>query len=150
MLCVSIPESYIYAGLGNRVHIAYISYQEACYPHHTAHTMVSTLKQVKTCQKKLKIILQLFIYNTNRNMHRRSLKTEENAKVVTSVWGEEFIQFLVALAVLPRTILNIRMTCTRMILKKKMTSSYFAVSSVLILLIWEHVSVSNLDNIATN
>ena len=28
--------------------------------------------------------------------------TEEKAKVVASVWGEEFIPFLVALAVLPR------------------------------------------------
>ena len=32
--------------------------------------------------------------------HRRRIRTEEKAKVVTSVWGAEFIQFLVALAVL--------------------------------------------------
>ena len=33
--------------------------------------------------------------------HRKRIKTEEKAKVVASVWGEEFIQFLAALAVLP-------------------------------------------------
>ena len=50
----------------------------------------------------------------NRKRHRIRIKTEEKAKVVASVWGEEFIQFLAALAVLPRTILNNRMNCTRM------------------------------------
>ena len=39
--------------------------------------------------------------------HTRRMETEEKAKVVT-VWGEEFIKFLAALAVLPRTILNDR------------------------------------------
>ena len=35
--------------------------------------------------------------------HRRRIKTEEKAKVVASVGGgEEFIKFLVALAILPR------------------------------------------------
>ena len=33
---------------------------------------------------------------------------EEKAKVNASVWGEEFIQFLAALAILPRTILKNR------------------------------------------
>ena len=51
--------------------------------------------------------------------HRRRIKTEEKANVVASVWGggrgEEFIQFLAALAVLPRKILNIRMNFTRLI-----------------------------------
>ena len=37
--------------------------------------------------------------------HRRRIKTEEKAKVVAPVWGEEFIQFLAVLAILPRTIL---------------------------------------------
>ena len=32
------------------------------------------------------------------------IKTEEKAKVVASVWGTEFIQFLAAPAILPRTI----------------------------------------------
>ena len=41
--------------------------------------------------------------------HRRRIKTEEKAKVVSFVWGDEFIQFLTALAVLPRTILKNRM-----------------------------------------
>ena len=32
--------------------------------------------------------------------HSRRIKTEENAKVVPSVWGDDFIQFLFVLAVL--------------------------------------------------
>ena len=36
--------------------------------------------------------------------HTRMIKTEEKAKVVASVWWEEFIQFLAALAILPWTI----------------------------------------------
>ena len=36
-------------------------------------------------------------------MHRRRIKTEEKAKVIASVWLEEFIQFLAVLAVLPTT-----------------------------------------------
>ena len=35
---------------------------------------------------------------------KRRIKTEEKAKVVAAVWGEEFIQLLAALAILPRTI----------------------------------------------
>ena len=54
-------------------------------------------------------------------LNRRGIKTEEKAKVVASVWGWEFTQFLASLAVLPRTILNNRMNCTRMIWKKRMT-----------------------------
>ena len=38
--------------------------------------------------------------------HRRRIKTEEKAKVVASVCGKEFIQFLAALAVLHWKILN--------------------------------------------
>ena len=49
-------------------------------------------------------------------VHRRRIKIEEKAKVVASVWGkEDFFQFLAALAVFARTILNNRMNCTRMI-----------------------------------
>ena len=39
--------------------------------------------------------------------HRRKKKIEAKAKVVASVWGTEFIKFLAALAVLPRTIMEI-------------------------------------------
>ena len=39
----------------------------------------------------------------------RRIKTEETAKVVVSVWGEEFIQFLTTLTILPKTILKNRM-----------------------------------------
>ena len=38
---------------------------------------------------------------------RRRIQTEAKAKVVACVWGEEFIQFLDTLAVLPRTFLII-------------------------------------------
>ena len=37
-------------------------------------------------------------------LHRRRIYTESKAKVVVSVWGVEFIKFLAALAVLPRSI----------------------------------------------
>ena len=57
-------------------------------------------------------------YKSIRQLHRRRLKIEEKAKVVASVLGEEFIKFLVALAVLLRTNLNNRMNCTMMICKK--------------------------------
>ena len=43
------------------------------------------------------------------------LPSEKKAKVVASDWGEEFIQLLAALAVLPRTILNNRTNCTSLI-----------------------------------
>ena len=38
--------------------------------------------------------------------HRRRIKSEAKAKVVASAWGEEFIQFLASLAILPRIILK--------------------------------------------
>ena len=36
--------------------------------------------------------------------HRRRMEREAKAKVVASVWGADFIQFLAALSVLPRPI----------------------------------------------
>ena len=39
-------------------------------------------------------------------LHRRRIKTEEKAKVVTAVWGTEFIQFLAAPAILLQDDLN--------------------------------------------
>ena len=42
------------------------------------------------------------ILNLYTLYNRRIIKTEEKAKVVTSVGGEEFIHFFTALAVLPR------------------------------------------------
>ena len=57
-------------------------------------------------------------------MHRRRIKTEEKAKVVASVWGEEFIQFLAALAVLPRTILKNRMNSSFSFKSSWCNSSY--------------------------
>ena len=51
----------------------------------------------------------------NQREHRRFIKTEEKAKVVASVWGEECIQFLTALAILPRTIM-----------KNRLNSSFFS------------------------
>ena len=37
----------------------------------------------------------------DRLFHRRKIYTEAKAKVVASVWGAPFIQFLAALAILP-------------------------------------------------
>ena len=62
-------------------------------------------------------------------MRHSSTKKKDKAKVVASVWGEEFIQFLAALAILPRAIMNNRMSCTRMIVKRRMNSSYSSKSS---------------------
>ena len=50
----------------------------------------------------------MFLTNVSLS-HRRRINTEEKAKVVASVRGAEFIQFLAALAVLPRMILKNRM-----------------------------------------
>ena len=41
--------------------------------------------------------------------YRRRINTEEKAKVVAAAWGEEFIQLLAVLAIVPRTILKSRM-----------------------------------------
>ena len=48
-------------------------------------------------------------------IHRRRIKTEENANVVASVWGTGFIQFLNAIAVSHQDELKNRIKCTRMI-----------------------------------
>ena len=40
----------------------------------------------------------------NTATHRRRIELEDKAKVVASVWGTEFVQFLAALAVLPWSI----------------------------------------------
>ena len=40
-----------------------------------------------------------FFHHSN---HRRRMELEDKAKVVVSVWGTEFVQFLAALVVLPR------------------------------------------------
>ena len=47
------------------------------------------------------------------------MELEDQAKVVASVWGPEFVQFLAALAVLPWYIR-----------KKRSNSSYFSKSTV--------------------
>ena len=39
------------------------------------------------------------LYEHEQYTHRRSMKEEAKAKVVASVWGTEFIQFLAALAI---------------------------------------------------
>ena len=73
-----------------------------------------------TSVPKLLIILEDFpadriAQDSNPILSLKRKKTEEKAKVVAPVWEEEFIQFLAAIAVLPRTILNNRMNCTIMI-----------------------------------
>ena len=57
------------------------------------------------------------------NYFTKVIKSSLTATVVASVWGEEFIQFLPSLAVLPMAILNNRMNYTRMIRKKRMNST---------------------------
>ena len=44
--------------------------------------------------------------------HRRRMEREAKAKVVASVWGTDFVQFLATLAVLPRSIVKNRMNLT--------------------------------------
>ena len=44
---------------------------------------------------------------------RRRIYTEAKAKVVASVWGKEFVQFLAALAILPQTIWETRILVNR-------------------------------------
>ena len=44
--------------------------------------------------------------------HKRSIELEDKAKVVASVLGAKFVQFLAALAVLPLSILKKRMNLT--------------------------------------
>ena len=56
--------------------------------------------------------------------HTRRRKTEENAKVVTSVWGD-FIQFLAALAILFGTILKNRMSSSFSLKSSWCISFYF-------------------------
>ena len=54
---------------------------------------------------------------------RKRIKTEEKAKVVSTVWGKEFIQFLAALAILHYTV-----QC-RTIFKNRMNWFFFFKSS---------------------
>ena len=61
-------------------------------------------------------------------LKRRRIKTEEKAKVVAPVRGEAFIQFLAALAILPR-----------MILKNKMKSSFFQIIMLQFILLFKIV-----------
>ena len=74
---------------------------------------------------------------------RRRIKTEEKVKVVASVWGKEFIQFLAALAFLPWTILKNRINSPFSINHHKTQTNHhqtqataFAFSSVFILLLF--------------
>ena len=61
----------------------------------------------------------LFIFSCSKNQytfsHRRRIELEDKAKVVASVWGAKFVQFLDSLAVLPRLIWKNRMNLTFML-----------------------------------
>ena len=52
------------------------------------------------------------IFKQKARGHRRRMETEAMVKVVASVWGTEFIQFLAALAILTRSIWKNRMKST--------------------------------------
>ena len=72
-------------------------------------------KNVDLCKKEfLKLADEDFLvfYGILYPVHRRRIKTEENAKVVAAVWGKEFIQFLAALAILPSMIAHFRVIIT--------------------------------------
>ena len=72
-------------------------------------------KNVDLCKKEfLKLTYEDFLvfYGILYPVHRRRIKTEENAKVVAAVWGKEFIQFLAALAILPSMIAHSRVIIT--------------------------------------
>ena len=50
------------------------------------------------------------------HINRRRIKTEQKTKVIASIWEEEFIKFLAALASLSRTILKNRMNSSNFFL----------------------------------
>ena len=56
--------------------------------------------------------------------HRRRIKTEEKAKVVAAVRGEEFFQFLAALVILARTIFKNKMNSSFSFKSSGCNSSY--------------------------
>ena len=65
-----------------------------------------------------------------RSAQRRRNKTEENVKVVASVWGGEyFIQFLAALGILSGTIFDNRMNSSFSSIPSWCNSSYHSKSS---------------------
>ena len=69
-----------------------------------------------------------------KNNHRRRIELEDKAKVVASVWGTQFIQFLAALAILPWSIEKKRNWIN---LAPQAAVTTFAFSSVSILLLGE-------------
>ena len=61
------------------------------------------MRRVKTtCKKSAKVKLDM--PQSESFNHRRRITKKDKAKVVASVWGAEFVQFLAALAVLPWSI----------------------------------------------
>ena len=72
------------------------------------------------------VLLGLLIWT-----HRRRKEREAKAKVVASVWGADFFQFLAALAVLPRSIWKDRML--NKICHQMATNLAFASVSILLL-----------------
>ena len=69
-----------------------------------------------------------------KNNHRRRIELEDKAKVVASVWGTQFIQFLAALAILPW---SIEKKTNWINLAPQAAVTTFAFSSVSILLLGE-------------
>ena len=64
--------------------------------------------------------------------HRRRMEREAKAKVVASVWGAKFVQFLAALAVLPLSIWKKRLNSN---FAPQIDATIFAFASVPILLL---------------
>ena len=68
------------------------------------------LDDVKVSLEQYQIMFSVGLELNVEILHRGRRKTKENTKVVATVWGAElFIQFLAALAILPRTISKNRM-----------------------------------------
>ena len=64
--------------------------------------MTSLVQSTETSQ--VQSSEKLNVSSTVTSQHRKRIELEYKAKVVASVWGTEFAQFLAGLAILPRTI----------------------------------------------
>ena len=110
LTCIRIDDGGGRGVCGNRTHILYVGAE----PRANSWTVLPPFLK-EFLDQGLGLVDGWEGLLTNRTRHRRRIKTEEKKTVVTSVWGKEMIQFLAALTVLPGTILNNGMNCTRMI-----------------------------------
>ena len=76
---------------------------------------------------------------------RRGIETEGKAKVVASVWGMEFVQFIVTVDVLPRSIWKKQLARQgiEQILPLQTDATTFVLHSVSILLLWAAITLKS-------